>query len=144
MSKAIICDRCGKPATTLATDENYVKTEDDLSVVVCGNVIAKFSDLCDDCSDEIIESLSDILGDAFENIEDDEDEEEPQEGEDVVGDIADFPKDFIENVEGFDEEVFDDAVSQSLASMRDTKEYKQAAEEIGENVDPEDLLGALV
>ena len=143
MSKAIICDRCGKPATTLATDENYVKTEDDLSVVVCGNVIAKFSDLCDDCSDEIIESLSDILGDAFENIED-EVEEEPQEGEEVVGDITDFPKDFIENVEGFDEEVFEDAVSQSLASMRDTKEYKQAAEEIGENVVPEDLLGALV
>lgn len=103
MAQAILCDKCGKPAHILLDNEHYVSTASDLELTICGETVAKYDDLCDTCSDSLVEQLSGILGEAFMDSMVDTEEEEIQEaiedGLEDVGSVDDFPEEFIESVE---------------------------------------------
>lgn len=61
MSKAVLCDRCGKPKMIL-DDEGFFEFESpDIEVLVAGEQVVSYHDLCDSCSDKLMSGVERVF-----------------------------------------------------------------------------------
>lgn len=65
MARAILCDRCGKPVSVAKDGDHFVGDDGaeaaDIEILVGGERIAHFSDLCDECSDELSSAIEKVF-----------------------------------------------------------------------------------